>query len=77
MTGGFIFSNRDLLLITHIVAICSGWLVDRSQLAALDAEWEESFRKAMVSLSAVRNLHGREYLLQPMLCWPIGKHSIS
>lgn len=51
MTGGFIFSNRDLLLITHIVAICSGWLVDRSQLAALDAEWEESFRKAMVSLS--------------------------
>ena len=45
------FSIRDLLLITVIVAVALGWLVDRSRLAARDVEWEKCFSKAMVSLS--------------------------
>lgn len=38
------FTIRDLLLITLVVAVCLGWWIDRSRLAARDAEWEESFR---------------------------------
>lgn len=38
------FTIRDLFLITLVVAVSLGWLVDRSRLAARDAEWEESFR---------------------------------
>jgi hypothetical protein len=46
------FSIRDLFLVTMIVALAVGWwVVDRSRLAARYAQGEESFRKAMTSLS--------------------------
>jgi hypothetical protein len=45
------FTIRDLFLITALVAVCLGWWVDRSRLAARDAKWEESFRNAMTGLS--------------------------
>lgn len=46
------FSIRDLLLITLVVAVCLGWLVDRSRLAARDAEWEKCFQSALEQLSS-------------------------
>ena len=46
------FSIRDLLLITALVAVCLGWWVDRSRLAARDAEWERSFQSALEQLSS-------------------------
>jgi hypothetical protein len=45
------FSIRNLLLITLVVAISLGWWIDRSRLAARDAQWEESFRNALTGLS--------------------------
>ncbi len=53
------FSIRDLLLITVIVAVSLGWLVDHWRAAARDAAWERQFEEAMDKLSIA---DGREHV---------------
>ena len=45
------FSIRDLFLVTAVVALGLGWLVDHWRAAARDAAWKESFRNALSGLS--------------------------
>lgn len=45
------FTIRDLFLITLVVAVSLGWLVDHWRAAARDAEWEKQFGMAMRTLS--------------------------
>ena len=46
------FTIRDLFLLTLVVAISLGWLVDHWRAAARDAEWERQFQEAVEKLSA-------------------------
>ena len=46
------FSIRDLLLVTLVVALGLGWLVDHWRAAARDAAWERQFMDAVKKLSA-------------------------
>ena len=52
------FSIRDLLLITLVVALGLGWLVDHWRAAARDAAWEKAIQKPLNQLS----LHVREIM---------------
>jgi len=46
------FTIRDLLLITFIVAVSLGWLVDHWRAAARDAKWKVCFYRALDALSS-------------------------
>ena len=45
------FSIRDLFLVTVIVALGLGWLVDRRAAGARERSWEQAFQKALERLS--------------------------
>ena len=44
------FTIRDLLLVTLVVALGLGWLVDHWRAAARDAEWEKAFQEPINAL---------------------------
>jgi hypothetical protein len=44
------FSIRDLLLVTLVVALALGWLVDHWRASGKDAEWEKAFQQPLNAL---------------------------
>ena len=45
------FSIRDLFLVTVIVALGLGWLVDHWRAAARESAWKAGFHKALHTMS--------------------------
>jgi hypothetical protein len=45
------FTIRDLFLITALVAISLGWLIDHWRAVAREAAWEREFSRALQALS--------------------------
>ena len=45
------FSIREILLVTLVVAVLLGWLVDHWRAAAREAAWERVFSQSLNALS--------------------------
>lgn len=50
------FTIRDLLLLTLVVALGLGWLVDHGRAIKREAEWEEQFGDVVRLLSKESNI---------------------
>jgi hypothetical protein len=45
------FTIRDLFLLTLVVALALGWLVDHWRASAREAQWERAFEQSLQALS--------------------------
>jgi len=44
------FTIREMMLVTLVVAVMLGWLVDHWRAAARDAQWEQAFDESLREL---------------------------